>query len=418
MKIRRISAQEILDSRGFPTIECFVELSNGFTVSASVPAGASVGSNEAYELRDDDNSRFMGKGVLKAVDNINTVIAPLLSNKQPDIVVMDALLKECDGSENKSVLGANSILATSISIMRAQAYIENKELFELAAYLQGQQQPSLPRCMFNLLNGGMHANNRVLFQEFMVMPQGKSFSESLHCAVTIYHTLKQVLEKAGYLSTVGDEGGFAPMLKELGTQKEKIMLDFLMKAIEKAGFVPGIDVSLCLDVAATHFYDPLQKVYCFDGECLSASDMVSVYKKLVADYPIVSIEDGMSEGDDDGWQFLTKELGKKVQIVGDDIFVTNSAYIRRGLEKNLANAVLIKPNQIGSVTEAFNAACESKVAGFSTVASHRSGETNDSFIADFSVGSCMDQLKAGAPARGERVAKYNRLLAIERTLSR
>lgn len=417
MKITHIWGQEILDSRGIPTVECFVTLDDNLTVSASVPAGASVGSGEACELRDGDINRFMGKGVLKAVANINTRIASCVIGRAPDVLAIDAILKDLDASGDKSSLGANAFLAVSIAIMRAQAYMEGKELFQLAAFLQGRQLPSLPLCMFNLLNGGMHANNKVLFQEFMVMPKMRTFSESLHSAVLIYHTLKQILDKAGYLSSVGDEGGFAPMLKEAGKQKERSMLNFLMQAIEKAGFAPGEDVVLCLDVAATHFYDSEKKVYCFDNECLSAQDMVAVYKQLISEFPIFSIEDGMSEGDDEGWQLLTQELGSSVQIVGDDIFVTNIEHIKRGKDSQLANAVLIKPNQIGSVSEAFNAACFSKSNGFATVASHRSGETNDSFIADFAVGSCMDQLKAGAPARGERIAKYNRLLAIERMLS-
>jgi enolase len=421
MKIKQIKAREILDSRGVPTIECLITLCNGHIVRASVPAGASVGKQEAYELRDGDSNRFMGKGVLKAIENIEKIIAPTLIEKKPDFFVMDKQMIELDGTKNKSRLGANAILAVSMAIVRAQAADQNVSLWKFIQFNCKKNESKLPLCMFNIINGGAHANNNISFQEFMIMPKGQeTFSEHLHVAFVIYHKLKQLLHEVGHSTSVGDEGGFSPTFKNNNTSPEKAALDFLMQAIEQSGFTPGEDVVLCIDVAANHFFDEEKKEYFFDGDYHSSNEIVDFYEKLTHDYPIFSIEDGMNEEDLQGWQQLTECLGSSIQLIGDDIFVSCPTLIKQGIENNVANAVLIKPNQVGTISEAFEAITTAKIGGYKTVISHRSGETNDTFIADLAVGGGGGggEFKAGAPARGERIAKYNRLLEIEEEIKK
>ncbi|MFH0898545.1 MAG: phosphopyruvate hydratase [bacterium] len=417
MRIKKIEAHEILDSRGNPTIECFVRLEDGRGVWASVPSGASVGKAEALELRDGDTDRFGGKGVLKAIEHIEMVIAPELVKKEPDLLKTDKLLCELDGTANKSKLGANATLAVSMAVARAQAHACNKHLFQSLRETFKVQDFVMPGCMFNVLNGGMHADNGITFQEFMIMPAGQeSIADAVCVASEIYHTLKKVLHHAKLATTVGDEGGFAPMLPGKALEKERAALNFLMQAIKQAGFSVGGDVVLCLDVAASSFYDAKKDGYVIDSKLVSRQMLVDFYASLLNEFPLYSIEDGMGEDDESGWQLLTETLGQKVQLVGDDVFVTNKTRIRNGIENGIANSVLIKPNQIGTVTEAYAALKIAQDAGYLTVVSHRSGETEDSFIADFTVGCAAGQIKAGAPARGERVVKYNRLMEIERLI--
>ncbi len=411
-KITQITAREILNSRGNPTIECHLFLSDGFVTQASVPSGASVGSQEACELRDGDLKRFNGMGVLKAIGNIKNSIAPALINKTPDFQAADQLMIALDGTPNKSNLGANAILAVSMAITQAQAYINNQELYAFLGDFFGIK-PTIPRCMFNILNGGAHADNGVTFQEFMIMPMVDSVIESVRMASEIYHALKKVLKNKGYTTTVGDEGGFAPCILGNGFSKEIDALHLLVQAIEQAGYQPGNDVMLCLDVAATQFYNRQNKNYYVAADRFDAKAMISIYQELSEKFPIFMIEDGLSEYDHDGWQLLTKEMGAVTCLVGDDIFVTNYQKIEAGVRDNIGNGVLIKPNQIGTVSEAAQALLLAKQHRYTTVVSHRSGETNSSFIADFAVGMGAGYLKAGAPARGERVAKYNRLRVIE-----
>ncbi|MFH1832338.1 MAG: phosphopyruvate hydratase [bacterium] len=443
MKIQKITAREILDSRGFPTVECCLELgdegSHNRKVWSSVPSGASVGQFEAIELRDGDMSRFGGKGVLKAIYNIEQVIAPGLIGKAPDILTTDKYLIELDGTENKSKLGANALLAVSMAVARAQALCANQPLFKLLndvfckracksahpavpgvasreawEFVEGAL--VMPTCMYNIINGGAHADSGITFQEFMIMPKNqKTVADSVRIASTVYHELKKILKEAGYSTNIGDEGGFAPRILGNGLEKELTALKLLVKAIKQAGFSEK-EVVLCLDVAASQFYDNKKQVYIIDGKPMQPKELVAFYVKLVAEFPLYSIEDGMSEDDAVGWQLLTKELGHKVQIVGDDIFVTNKSRIQAGINDKIANSVLIKLNQIGTVTETWQAIKLSKDNNYTTVVSHRSGETNDSFIADLVVGCAAGQIKAGAPARGERVAKYNRLMEIEKSL--
>lgn len=413
--IKRIRGREILDSRGWPTLECWLELSDGQVVTASVPAGASTGKYEALELRD-QGERYHGKGVLKAIHNLEKSIAPLFVGKTPDLFALDQLMIEADGTERKSNFGANAMLAASIAIVSAQALEQGLEAFELIARLCNRP-PHIPRCMFNILNGGMHGDSGTKFQEFMIMPcKQNPFEVLLEEAVLVYQQLKVILKKRSYATGIGDEGGFAPQLPGTGVARERIALDLLMEAIIQAGF--NFDqFKICLDVAASYFFDEQKKLYMIDDEHFSSQDLVDLYEDLVSNYPIYSIEDGMSQDDWNGWQLLTKRLGDKIQLVGDDIFVTNKQFIERGFAHGVANAVLIKPNQIGTVTEALNALEYARSAGYSIVASHRSGETIDSFIADLAVGAGADQFKAGACARGERVVKYNRILEIERVLN-
>jgi len=420
MKITKVYSREILDSRGFPTVSCTLELENNRKVCASVPAGASVGVHEAHELRDGDKKWFLGRGVTHAVHNLEHKIGPALIGHTPDIIALDKIMLELDGTENKSKLGANAILAASIAVTRAQALRENVEVFELLHKIFDIGTPVIPNCMFNIINGGMHADSGLVFQEFMIMPRKqksipKSMKEVLNMTVTVYQNLKSLLHKNGYATGIGDEGGFAPEF-ELGHQlREKTALDFIMQAIEQSGYSHD-DIGICLDIAASSFFDAQSDCYVMGEQFISREQLLEIYEELVKYYPIISIEDGMAEDDWDGWEKLTHALGDKVQLVGDDIFVTNIARIKQGIDKKIANAVLIKPNQIGTVTQTIQAIKFCKEHNYKTVVSHRSGETNDSFIADLAVGTGAGQFKAGAPVRGERVAKYNRLLEIEEKL--
>jgi enolase len=413
MNIKKIEAREILDSRGIPTIACTLLLDDGNRVVSSVPSGASVGKFEALELRDNDTKRYFGKGVLQAVEHIEKIIAPVLLQKYPDLVVMDKLLCDLDGTENKSRLGANAILAVSMAIARAQAIVENVEVYKLLGNIAGISPFQKPCCMFNILNGGVHADNMIAFQEFMIMPSSiYSFERQLEMSVIIYRQLKKLLKEKSFSVGVGDEGGFAPFLGNERDPGHEKVLNLLLQAVEKSGFVPGKDIMFCLDVAASEFYNESEKKYILADKRVNSDELISLYEKLIVDYPIYSIEDGLSQDDWDGWSVLTAKLGSKIQLVGDDIFVTNTNRIQKGIEYGVANAVLIKLNQIGTVTETLQAIKLCKDNGYKTIVSHRSGETIDSFIADLAVGTNAGQLKAGACARGERVVKYNRLLEI------
>jgi len=409
MRIERIRAREVFDSRGNPTVQVDVLLEDGSMGRASVPSGASTGKREALELRDGDASRFRGKGVLKAVHNVNGPIAKALVGKnalcQAEI---DKLLLDLDGTENKTNLGANAILGTSMAVARAAAEHLGLPLYR---YLGGVAADLLPVPMMNVINGGAHADSGLSIQEFMIVPHGfESFSESLRAGVEVYHTLRDLLKKAGHAVAVGDEGGFAPRIK---TTRE--VMDFLMRAIENAGYRPGAEVSLALDPAASGFYN--DGIYLLDGEKKDSAGMIDFYEALIKDYPVVSIEDGLAEDDWEGWKAMTKRLGKRVQIVGDDIFVTNPKIIARAIEEKVANSALIKLNQIGTVTETIAAVQLAHGSGYTTVVSHRSGETGDAFISDFAVAMRTGMLKTGAPCRSERVEKYNRLLVIEEELN-
>ena len=406
--IESIRAIEILDSRGNPTVRVFCSLSNGIQVSASVPSGASTGENEAVELRDGDKKRYGGKGVLKAVENVNKTIAPELkgmeSSRQAEI---DRLMIELDGTANKGKLGANAILGVSMSVARAAA---ETACLPLYAYLGGPGAVRLPVPMMNILNGGKHADNSVDLQEFMVMPVGApSFAEALRYGAETFHALKKILAKKGYATSVGDEGGFAPNLKS-----NEEACEVIVEAIEAAGYKPGKDVAIALDPAASSFFE--DGVYDLSkssqGKKTSA-EMTALYKQWLAKYPIVSIEDGLAENDWDGFKSHTAELGGKIQIVDDDIYVTNTKFIARGIREKSTNAVLIKLNQIGTVTETIEAINLCRKAGWGYVISHRSGETEDAFMADFAVAMGGGQIKTGSACRSERIAKYNRLLEIE-----
>ncbi len=415
-KIVRLSAREILDSRGLPTIESLIELSDGRRVSASIPSGASVGRHEAHELRDIISDHYHGKGVLEAVHKLEKIITPLLVGKKPDLLSMDQLMIEADGTQDKSNLGANTLLVVSVAVARAQALVQGIEVFEVIAGLCGDRTPKIPKCMFNILNGGMHGDSGAVFQEFMIMPfSDEPFEQQLQDVVSVYQQLKAILKKRSYQTGVGDEGGFTPHLSGRGIIRERQALDLLMESIMLAGFDFEY-FKICLDVAASCFFDERKQVYTIDEEYFSSQDLVGLYEELTKNYPIYSIEDGMSQDDWAGWQILTERLGDRVQLVGDDLFTTNQERIQQGIALSVANAVLIKPNQIGTVTQALQALDIAHKAGYTTVVSHRSGETSDSFIIDFAVGAAADQCKAGACSRGERIAKYNRLLEIEKLL--
>lgn len=405
MKISKIYAQEVLDSRANPTIKASVVLENGVIGSAIVPSGASTGKREALELRDGDKARFGGKGVLKAVANVNEQICEALVgfnvfNQQN---IDDAMLK-LDGTPNYSNLGANAVLGVSMAVARAAANALNIPLYR---YLGGANARVLPVPMFNIINGGAHANNSVDFQEFMIMPFGfNKFSDALRASAEIYQTLKKLLNDAGHSTAVGDEGGFAPNLSD---NEEPLKL--IMKAIEQSGYKAGEQIKIALDVAASELYE--NGKYCLQGREFSSDEMIEIYKNLCEKYPIFSIEDGLSEDDWDGWKRLTSALGDKIQLVGDDLFVTNEKILREGIEKNIANAILIKPNQIGSITQTMRTVRLASRNGYRCIMSHRSGESEDSFIADFAVALNTGEIKTGATARSERNAKYNRLLEIE-----
>ena len=404
-----IYADEILDSRGNPTVRATVVLSDGTIASANVPSGASTGINEALELRDKDE-RFGGKGVLRACENVNTLIANELIGLSPyDQAEIDNIMLELDGTENKSKLGANAILGVSMAVARAAANSLNLPLYR---YLGGSNALVLPTPMLNIINGGAHADNDVDLQEYMIMPLGfDSFEDALRASSEIYHTLKKLLENDGHPTALGDEGGFAPNFKN---NEEPI--EYILKAIEKAGYKPGSEVAIALDAASSEFYKDGKYVLAGEGRSLSAEEMVEYYENLINKYPIVSLEDGMAEEDWEGWKILTEKLGNKIQLVGDDIFVTNKKLLKKGNDLGVANSILIKLNQIGTVSETMQTMRLAYRNGFTCVVSHRSGETEDAFIADFAVAMNSGQIKTGAPARGERTAKYNRLLQIERSM--
>jgi len=409
--IAAIIGREVLDSRGNPTVEAEVQLAGGVVGRAIVPSGASTGEHEAVELRDGDTARFLGKGVLKAVENVNGEIADALGNwDAADQRSLDQKMIELDGTETKGRLGANAILAVSMAAARAAASEYGLPLYR---YLGGAGANTLPTPMMNILNGGAHADNNVDFQEFMVMPVGApSFSEALRWGVEVFHTLKGVLKKRGYNTSVGDEGGFAPSVK---SNVEAI--EVVLEAIEKAGYKPGEEISIALDPASSEFYQDGKYVFKkSDKSAKSSDDMVRFYAKWVNDYPIVSLEDGLAEGDWEGWQNLTKELGSKIQLVGDDIFVTNINFLQEGIDKGVGNSILIKVNQIGTVSETFDAIDLARRNGYTSVISHRSGETEDTFIADLAVATGAGQIKTGSASRTDRISKYNQLLRIEEEL--
>ncbi|MCQ4635343.1 phosphopyruvate hydratase [Anaerovorax odorimutans] len=410
--IEDVIAREVLDSRGNPTVEVEIMLDDGSVGRAMVPSGASTGVHEAVELRDGDKGRYLGKGTLQAVENVNTVIADhVVGYDVFDQVGLDKLLIELDGTPNKGKLGANAILGVSMAAARAAAESLGLPLFQ---YLGGVNGKVLPTPMMNILNGGSHADNTVDIQEFMIMPAGApTFREALRMGAEVFHSLKAVLKGKGLNTAVGDEGGFAP---NLSTNEEAIQV--IIEAIEKAGYKPGDDVRIALDVAASEFYDADKDIYNLTGEGVSrtAAEMVDYYDMLVDKYPIVSIEDGLAEDDWNGWKLLTEKLGKKIQLVGDDLFVTNTERLASGIEKGIANSILIKVNQIGTLTETFDAIEMAKKAGYTAVVSHRSGETEDTTIADIVVGLNAGQIKTGSLSRTDRIAKYNQLLRIEELL--
>lgn len=410
-KIASINALEILDSRGNPTVRVQLSLDNGITVSSSVPSGASTGENEAVELRDGDKSRYSGKGVLKAVANVNEAIAPKLIGMQPcRQTEIDHIMLELDGTPNKAKLGANAILGVSMAAARAAAVNAGLPLY---AYLGGPGATRVPVPMMNILNGGKHADNSVDFQEFMVMPVGApSFAEALRYGAETFHTLAKILKNKGYATAVGDEGGFAPNLKS-----NEEACELIVEAIQTAGYTPGKDVAIALDPAASSFYGEGAYRLTKSGQgAKSSEEMIALYGRWLDAYPIVSIEDGLDENDWHGFAAQTASQGDRIQIVGDDNFVTNPAFIRRGIAEKTANAVLIKLNQIGTVTETIRAIELCREAGWGYVISHRSGETEDTFMADFAVAMGGGQIKTGSACRSERIAKYNRLLEIERDL--
>ncbi|MCM3799087.1 phosphopyruvate hydratase [Caldibacillus thermoamylovorans] len=411
--ITEIYAREVLDSRGNPTVEVEVLTESGAFGRALVPSGASTGEYEAVELRDGDKSRYLGKGVLKAVENVNDIIAPeIIGFNVMDQVAIDKAMIELDGTPNKGKLGANAILGVSLAVARAAADFLGIELYQ---YLGGFNAKQLPVPMMNILNGGKHADSTVDIQEFMVMPVGApNFREALRMGAEVFHSLRSVLKAKGYNTAVGDEGGFAPSLK---TNEEA--LSTIVEAIEKAGYKPGEDVMLAMDVASSELFNKEDGKYHFPGEGVvrTSEEMVAFYEDLCNKYPIVSIEDGLDENDWEGFKLLTERLGKKVQLVGDDLFVTNTEKLARGIEQGIANSILIKVNQIGTLTETFDAIEMAKRAGYTAVVSHRSGETEDTTIADIAVATNAGQIKTGAPSRTDRVAKYNQLLRIEDQLA-
>jgi len=406
--IEAVDAREILDSRGNPTIEVEVLLGDGTVSRAAVPSGASTGVFEAYELRDGDKDRYQGKGVLKAVEAVIDDLGPAVEDiDATDQRIVDLVLIEADGTDNKERLGANAILGVSLAVAKAAASSAGLPLFR---YLGGPNAHTLPVPLMNIINGGSHADNDVDIQEFMIVPLGaESFSEALRWGVETYHALKALLQSKGLATGLGDEGGFAPNLPS-----NRAALDLIVEAITNAGYIPGKDIALALDVAASEFFK--DGTYNFEGKNLSATEMSAYYAELVNDYPLVSLEDPLEEDDWDGYVHLTAELGDKVQIVGDDLFVTNPVRLAKGLELKAGNSILVKVNQIGTLTETMDAVSLAQRAGYTAIISHRSGETEDTFIADLAVATDAGQIKTGAPARSERVAKYNQLLRIEEEL--
>ncbi|GAA7093211.1 phosphopyruvate hydratase [Helicobacter pylori] len=411
LTIKDIHALEVMDSRGNPTIQASVVLSDNTKASAIVPSGASTGKREALELRDNDKTRFLGKGVLRACENVNSVIKHhLIGLEATSQAFVDERLRALDGTPNYANLGANAVLGVSMALARASAKALNLPLYR---YLGGANALTLPVPMLNIINGGSHANNSIDFQEYMIMPLGfESFKEALRASAEVYHTLKKLLDGKNQLTSVGDEGGFAP---NFNNNVEP--LEVISQAIEKAGYKLGEEIALALDVASSELVDENFN-YHLKGEnkILDSHELVAYYKELVAKYPIVSIEDGLSEDDWEGWAFLSKELGRQIQLVGDDLFVTNANILQKGIEKNIANAILIKPNQIGTISETLETIRLAKHHAYQCVMSHRSGESEDSFIADFAVALNTGEIKTGSTARSERIAKYNRLLEIEHEL--
>ncbi len=411
MNIQNIKGREILDSRGNPTVEVDIQLECGISARASVPSGASTGIHEATELRDGDRKRYHGKGVLKAIRNIEDIISPaLIGENVLNQKRIDQMLCELDGTRNKGVLGANSTLAVSMAATRAAAQYSDLPLYR---YIGGINAVEIPVPMLNILNGGSHADNSIDIQEFMIVPiKAPSFSEALRMSAEIFHTLKLILKREGHNTSVGDEGGFAPNLKS-----NEEALQVIIKAIEESGFLPGDQIFIALDSAATEFFE--NEKYVFkksSGQILNSAQMVDFYQELVQKYPIISIEDGLAEDDWDGWEILTRQLGNQIQLVGDDLFVTNTERLQKGLDRKITNSILIKLNQIGTVTETIETVKLAQKNNYTTIVSHRSGETEETFIADLAVGLSTGQIKTGSVSRSERIAKYNRLLRIEEEL--
>ncbi len=407
MKIKDIKAREVLDSRGNPTVEVDVILENGILGRAIVPSGASTGSREALELRDNDSKRYMGKGVLKAVNNVNTVIREkLISMDASNQTLIDKTLIELDGTENKSNLGANATLGVSMAVLKASSIASGKPLYRYIG-----EGTTLPRPMMNILNGGAHADNNLDFQEFMIIPNAYTFKERLRIGSEVFHNLKSVLKEKGYNTNVGDEGGFAP---NLSSNKEA--LDVIVEAIKRANYTPGVDVNIGLDVAASEFYE--DGIYNLKGENrkLTVDELINFYKELCDNYPIISIEDPVDENDWEGFTKITKELGDRIQLVGDDLFVTNKKYLQYAIDHHAGNAILLKVNQIGTITETLETIELAKKNNYKTIISHRSGETEDTIIADLAVGLDLGQIKTGSLSRTDRICKYNQLLRIEEEL--
>lgn len=409
MLIKDIHAREILDSRGNPTVEVDMTLDNGITKTASVPSGASTGSREALELRDKDPNRYEGKGVLKAVSNVNNIIRPALIGKKCDQLFVDNLLISLDGTENKSNLGANATLAVSLACLKCLAEANNKELYEYVS----NRSVSVPIPMINIINGGAHAVNNIDIQEFMIIPVMKTIKERIRAASEVFHTLKKLLSINNYAVGVGDEGGFAPNL-----ENNQMALDFIMEAIKKAGYKPGVDIFIALDIAASELYNKEAKTYKLDNKELSTDELMKYYIELINNYPILSIEDPFYENDFDALAKFTKLVNNRIMVVGDDYFVTNELYLQKGIDMKAGNAILLKANQIGTITEMTKTVMLAKKNNYKTIISHRSGETEDTFIADLAVGMAIPFIKTGSMCRGERIAKYNRLLRIEEKLKR
>lgn len=407
-KIIDVKAREILDSRGFPTVEVEVTTEKGYKGISSVPSGASTGSREALELRD-NNERYFGKGVLKAVNNVNTLIRDkvigLEVSHQKEI---DELMIKLDGTKNKSKLGANATLGVSLACIKASANESHKEIYE---YLNSREH-KIPKLMFNIINGGMHAKNNLDIQEFMIVPKRESFKEGVRCASEVFHALKKLLDNEGLATSVGDEGGFAPNLKT-----NKTALNYIIKAIETAGYIPGKDVFIALDIAATSFYNEQTMTYKIEDKFMNKEELLDYYMDLVKNYPIISIEDPFAEFDYDGFKLITEKLGKEINIVGDDLFVTNKNELKHGIDNNLCNSILIKPNQIGTFYEMLETIVLAKKNNYTCIMSHRSGETTDTFIIDAAVALGIPFVKTGSVSRGERICKFNRLLKIEEELS-
>lgn len=405
MKIVNVHAREILDSRGWPTVEVELELENGVSSIASVPSGASVGNKEAIELRDNDINRYLGRGVLKAVENVNTVIKnSLIGMDVLEQEKIDKKLMELDGTQNKSRLGANAILACSLAVLKASSIVKKIPIYKMFG-----SNYKMPIPMFNVINGGVHADNNLVFQEFMILPNRETFSDGLRVCDEVFHVLNNELKDKKLSTGVGDEGGFSPNISDTFEA-----LEMLCNAIEKAGYTPGKDVLLAIDVAANSFYK--DKNYYYENKIIDAEELFLLYKKIIFKYPVVSIEDPFYEEDYISYKNITKKFGKRVQIVGDDLFVTNKKYLKKGIENGLANAILIKMNQVGTITEMLETVRLAKQNNYKIIISHRSGETEDTTIADLSVGLGADMIKAGSLSRGERICKYNRLLRIEEKL--